>query len=276
MDTQPRLFAYVLSTAVSELGQQVKQLWQRPDGLQTLKYLWPWPFQKMFANPCFRSLLPPEQNYYKNLDGNILSILLKLSRRNELYCRRYNCSWCVCVSILLLTHTSLVHPQNTEQSNNNQIEFPLVFCQNFQTYKNNRFKHIFSVLLLRRNICQNRRIEYIMFNSLLAWFITFEMFRCMGCGVSMSSFVQGPVKGGSEEDVPGLGEEITEKWKADRQGFGSKHAWGPPGTGLSKGSSSQGPGGSPMAEMSQMCCHYISVMEQEGISLLSAQGNKTP
>lgn len=143
MDTQPCLFAYLLSMAVSELGQQAKQLWQRPDGLQTLKCFWPWPFQKMFANPCFRSLLPPEQNYYENLDGNIFSILLKLSRRNELYCRRDNCSCCVCVSILLLTHTPPVHAQSTEQSSNSQMGFPPVFCQNFQTYKNNRLKHIF-------------------------------------------------------------------------------------------------------------------------------------
>lgn len=34
-------------------------------------------FSEMSADPCFRSLLPPEQNYHKNLDGNVISILLK-------------------------------------------------------------------------------------------------------------------------------------------------------------------------------------------------------
>lgn len=108
-----RSFAYEESVADSELGQQVEYLWQRPDGLQSLNYLWSWPFQKVSADPCFRSLLPPEQNYHKNLDGNAISILLEWSMRNELYCRRCNCSWCVCVSI----HYSPTHRWSIHRSN---------------------------------------------------------------------------------------------------------------------------------------------------------------
>lgn len=108
-----RPFAYGESVTDSELGWQVEHLWQRPDGLQSLNYLWSWPFQNMSADPCSRSLLPPEQNYHKNLDGNVISILLKWSMRNELYCRRCNCSWCVCVSIHYSpTHHWSIHRPN--------------------------------------------------------------------------------------------------------------------------------------------------------------------
>ena len=108
-----RPFAYGESVTDSELGWQVEHLWQRPDGLQSLNYLWSWPFQKMSADPCSRSLLPPEQNYHKNLDGNVISILLKWSMRNELYCRRCNCSWCVRVSIHYSpTHRWSIHRPN--------------------------------------------------------------------------------------------------------------------------------------------------------------------
>ena len=100
------------------------------------------------------------------------------------------------------------------------------------------------------------------------------MFRHVKCGASVSlSPRPDNVKGGPEENVPGLREVITKEKKADGRGSASQPAWGLWGAGLSKGSRSLGLGSPSLAEVPQMGSPYISIIKQVFPS--SAQGHKT-
>lgn len=98
----------------------------------------------------------------------------------------------------------------------------------------------------------------------------------MGHGASICTLAQGPdrVKGGPEENAPGLCEVIMKKKKAGRWGSVPNQAWGPSGIELSKWSNSHGWGGLAAMEMSQSCSRHICVTEQERVPLLSARKTK--